>query len=63
MEFFLFYLGNVAAPSLEGKQKARALIKYSRGEAFGIVYEHLAEDGELSEDGKSYTNVKNILRY
>lgn len=57
-----FHVENVAERSLEGEQNAKALIEYSWGNAFEFYYERFSEDGELSEEGKSYSNAKNILR-
>lgn len=58
---FLSNLKNVEEVKLDNKEKARVLIRYIQGKAFGFCFEILAESKALSEDKRFYEFVKNVL--
>lgn len=58
---FLFYFKDVDEQTLDGEQKAWALIRYLRGNSFDFHYKQLAEKRKLLGGKKSYENMKSIL--
>lgn len=61
LERFSVFFESAAEPMLERNQKARALIKYLRGDVFNFYYNRFAVDGKLSEKRRSYKHVRSIL--
>lgn len=60
LEPFWFHFENVAKPTLEGEEKAIALIKHLRGKGFDFYYEQFAVVSKLSERKVTRKRDKNF---
>lgn len=62
VDFLLYYFENVAIVETQGEEPARALIIYSRGEAFKFYFSKFTVRGVLRDEKKNYELIREALK-